>query len=195
MVRTLQEARPYLDRIGRRAAQHPSLRYKHTHLVRLADVDLDANKDLQAQLKIQSFPTLLLFKNGVAINFGGSRNKEFMNSWLGKKIQEPIILIQQARLASLETDGNVNIILHGDADTPQYNSLLAIAKADDYNSKSFPHSVYYRVEDSPKPQGSVEIFRPFGAPDLLEKIDYNLRPWINLNDRPLVFDYDDRTTK
>jgi thioredoxin-like negative regulator of GroEL len=102
--------------------------------VRLAEVDLDAHKDLQTQLKIQSFPTLLLFKNGVAINFGGSRNKEFMTSWLGKKIQEPIIRIDQARLATLETDGNVNIVLHGAADTPQYNALLAIAKADDYNS-------------------------------------------------------------
>lgn len=26
-------------------------------------------------------------------------------------------------------------------------------------------------------------------------MDYNLRSWINLNDRPLVLDYDDRTTK
>jgi hypothetical protein len=41
----------------------------------------------------------------------------------------------------------------------------------------------------------VEIFRPFGAPVLVEKVDYSLRPWINLNDRPLVFDYSDRTTK
>jgi thioredoxin-like negative regulator of GroEL len=103
--------------------------------VRLADIDLDANKELQAQLKIQGFPTLMLFKNGVAINFGGSRTKEFMTSWLGKKIQDPIIRIEQARLASLETDGNVNIVLHGAADTPQYNAVLAIAKADDYNSK------------------------------------------------------------
>lgn len=101
-------------------------------------MDLDANKDLQTQLKIQSFPTLLLFKNGVAINFGGARSKEFMTSWLGKKIQEPIIRIDQARLATLETDGNVNIILHGAEGTPQYNALLAIAKADDYNSKSLP---------------------------------------------------------
>lgn len=116
--------------------------------VRLAEVDLEAHKDLQTQLKIQSFPTLLLFKNGVAINFGGSRNKEFMTSWLGKKIQEPIIRIDQARLAALETDGNVNIVLHGAADTPQYNVLLAIAKTDDYN-------MYYRVEGTSKPQGSV----------------------------------------
>lgn len=106
--------------------------------MRLAEVDLDAHKDLQTQLKIQGFPTLLLFKNGVAINFGGSRNKEFMTNWLGKKIQEPIIRIDQARLATLETDGNVNIVLHGAADTPQYNALLAIAKTDDYNSKSLP---------------------------------------------------------
>ncbi len=55
--------------------------------------------------------------------------------------------------------------------------------------------MYYRVEGSSRPEGSVEIFRPFGAPVLLEKVDYALRPWINLNDRPLVFDYSDRTTK
>jgi hypothetical protein len=51
------------------------------------------------------------------------------------------------------------------------------------------------VEGASKPEGSVEIFRPFGAPVLLEKVDYSLRAWINLNDRPLVFDYSDRTTK
>ena len=102
----------------------------------MAKVDLEANKDLQGQLKIQSFPTLLLFKNGVPINFGGSRTKEFMTSWLGKKVQEPIIPIDEKRLALLETDGNVNIVFYGEANTPQYNTLLGIAKADDYNSNS-----------------------------------------------------------
>lgn len=55
--------------------------------------------------------------------------------------------------------------------------------------------MYYRVEPTSQPEGSVQIFRPFAAPLLLEKVDYGLRSWINLNDRPLVFDYDDRTTK
>jgi protein disulfide-isomerase A1 len=100
-------------------------------------VDLDANKNLQTQLKIQSFPTLLFFKNGVPINFGGSRSKQFMTSWLAKKIQEPIVTIPQSRLPSLETDGNVNIVFYGDAESPQYNTILSLAKNDDYNSMLF----------------------------------------------------------
>lgn len=57
-----------------------------------------------------------------------------MTSWLAKKIQEPIVTIDEKRLPELETDGYVNIVFYGDANTPQYNSLLSIAKVDDYNS-------------------------------------------------------------
>lgn len=44
-------------------------------------------------MKIQSYPTLIFFKNGVPINFGGARTKEFMTQWLAKKSQDPIITI------------------------------------------------------------------------------------------------------
>jgi hypothetical protein len=161
----------------------------------LAEADLDANKALQGQLRVQSYPTLLLFKNGVQISFGGARNKEFMTSWLIKKVQDPIIAISEKQLPTLETDGNVNIVLYGKQDTPQFTALLAIAKNDDYNSNPSLTPVYYRVESSAKAEGSAQIFRPFGAPVSLEKVDVNVRSWINLNDRPLVYDYDDRTTK
>ena len=105
--------------------------------MRLAEIDLDTSKDLQTQLKIQSYPTLLFFKNGVPINFGASRSKEFMTSWLAKKIHEPIVTIPQSRLPSLQNDGNVNIVFYGDAESQQYNALLSLAKNDDYNSIIF----------------------------------------------------------
>ena len=105
--------------------------------MRLAEIDLETSKDLQTQLKIQSYPTLLFFKNGVPINFGGSRTKQFMTSWLAKKIQEPIVIIPQSTLPSLENDGNVNIVFYGHAESQQYNVLLSLAKNDDYNSIIF----------------------------------------------------------
>lgn len=108
------------------------------HSVRLAKIDLDENKALQAQLKIQSFPTLIFFKDGVPINFGGSRTKDFMLQWLSKKVQEPIIAVEEARLEALQTDGNVNIVFFGDLKSPQAATLLNIAKNDDYNSTSIP---------------------------------------------------------
>lgn len=55
--------------------------------------------------------------------------------------------------------------------------------------------MYYRVESSSRPRGSVEIYRPFGEPVRNEVVDYNIKSWISLYDRPFVYDYDDRTSK
>lgn len=57
------------------------------------------------------------------------------------------------------------------------------------------YSVYYRVQDSSRPQGSVEIYRPFGDAVRNDVVDYNIKSWISLYDRPFVYDYDDRTSK
>lgn len=54
-------------------------------------MDLDANKNIGTQYKINSYPTLIYFKNGNPIKFGGSRNKEFMTFWLNKKTLPPIV--------------------------------------------------------------------------------------------------------
>jgi hypothetical protein len=58
-----------------------------------------------------------------------------MGEWLKKKILDPIIATNLDNLASIETDGKVNIVFFGDVDSPQGKILLNIAKVDDYNSK------------------------------------------------------------
>ena len=59
-----------------------------------------------------------------------------MIQWLSKKVQDPIIPIDEARVASFQTDSNVNIVFYGDINSPQGTILLNFAKTDDYNSTS-----------------------------------------------------------
>jgi thioredoxin-like negative regulator of GroEL len=103
--------------------------------VQLAKMDLDANKNIGGQYRINSYPTLIYFKRGNPIKFGGSRNKEFMTFWLNKKIQPPIIpLDSNDQLVDLETNGHVNIVYYGDITSPKASILTKIAAQDDYNS-------------------------------------------------------------
>jgi hypothetical protein len=91
---------------------------------------------LQAQLKIGSFPTLLFYKNAIPSTFNLDRSKEVMGEWLKKKMLDPIIATDLDNLASIETDGKVNIVFFGDLNSNQGKILLNLAKVDDYNSKS-----------------------------------------------------------
>lgn len=109
-----------------------------------------------------------------------------MGEWLKKKILDPIIATNLDNLASIETDGKVNIVFFGDVDSPQGKILLNIAKVDDYN-------MYYSISSSDRTAGSVEMYRPFGQTVKLEKVDHSIKAWINLYDRPFVYAFDDRT--
>lgn len=59
-----------------------------------------------------------------------------MGEWLKKKMLDPIIATDLDNLASIETDGKVNIVFFGDLNSNQGKILLNLAKVDDYNSKS-----------------------------------------------------------
>lgn len=53
--------------------------------------------------------------------------------------------------------------------------------------------MYYNIRTPEKAVGSLEIFRPFGQTVKLDVVDYNVKSWINLYDRPIVYVFDDRT--
>ena len=54
--------------------------------------------------------------------------------------------------------------------------------------------VYYAVSGSSRTPNSVEIIRPFGQTIRRDVVDYNIRNWINLYDRPFVYSFDDRAS-
>ena len=62
-------------------------------LVKFAKIDLEANNKTQIKYRVQGYPTLMYFKNGVATTFKGARTKEFMTFWLMKKSQNTIISV------------------------------------------------------------------------------------------------------
>lgn len=136
MVWTLQKAQPHLHRARKLAQSHQPRQYSQNYSVKLAEVDLEESKELQSQLRIGSFPTLLFYKNAVSSKFGGDRSKQVMSEWLKKKILDPIIATNVDNLANIETDGKVNIVFFGDVDSTQGKILLNLAKVDDYNSKN-----------------------------------------------------------
>lgn len=93
------------------------------------------------------------------VTFGGSRTKDFMLQWLSKKVQEPIIAVQEDRLPALQADGNVNIVFFGDLKSAQAAALLNIAKNDDYNST---HSPTECTTASRNPRGPMGQWRCTG---------------------------------
>lgn len=54
--------------------------------------------------------------------------------------------------------------------------------------------MYYHVADSGKQKDTVEIFRPFAKSIQNNVIDGNIKNWIALFDRPLVYPFDDRSS-
>lgn len=79
---------------------------------------------------------MTFLKNSERINFGGAREKDFMNFWLNKKVQDTVILVDVDKLPELETNGNVNIVFYGDIHSPQGTNIINVAKTDDYNSNN-----------------------------------------------------------
>jgi hypothetical protein len=58
--------------------------------------------------------------------------------------------------------------------------------------RNFPKIAYY-VAQVGKPEGSVEIFRPFDQPATYERADASVDAWIKANERPIVVPFDERT--
>ena len=112
-------------------------------------MDLDENKQIGSKYGVNSYPTLIYFKRGTPIKFGGSRTKEFMTFWLKKKTLPTIVPIEEEQLNGLQSDGNINIVFYGDLSSPKATILTKVAAADDYNSiqssikciTNFPHQV------------------------------------------------------
>ena len=63
--------------------------------------------------------------------------------------------------------------------------MEALGTADDYNT-------YYVVSGSDKPEGTVEIHRPFGDSQSTVASD-SLKDWIQKHERPTVYPFDERT--
>ena len=102
--------------------------------MQIAKIDVEANKEVGSTYNVQGYPTLIYFKNGNPIKFGGSRTLDFMIFWIGKKTLPPIIPIEEDRLTDLETDGKVNIVFYGDLASDKGSLLTKVAAADDFNS-------------------------------------------------------------
>jgi len=58
--------------------------------------------------------------------------------------------------------------------------------------RNFSNSAYY-VAQVGKPEGSVEIIRPFDSVATYEKADSKLEAWVRSNERPVVVPFDERT--
>jgi len=60
-----------------------------------------------------------------------------MEFWITKKINDPVIALDQSKLSTLESDGHINIVFYGDINSPEGTILNNIAKTDDFNGTSF----------------------------------------------------------
>ena len=82
-------------------------------MVVLAKVDAtdDASKDLAAQFKIESFPTLKFFKNGDTgkpVDYVGERDKDSIVAWIKKRMGDASKIVDSAEaLVGSDADGSV----------------------------------------------------------------------------------------
>ena len=83
-------------------------------------------------------------------------------NWLLKKTRDPLVPIDQAAYEKLQSDDKVSIVFHGDASSAEGQIISKLAVADDFNSKKIYNLAYY-VAQVGKPEGSVEILRPFDS--------------------------------
>ena len=111
---------------------------------------------------------------------------------MNKKTRDPLVPVTQAEYEKLQTEEKVSIVFHGDAKSAQGEIVSKLAVADDYNSNTLFNSAYY-VAQVGKPEGSVEIFRPFDSVATYEQADAKLEAWIRANERPVVVPFDERT--
>ena len=57
--------------------------------IKLAKVDAQANRKLGDQFKVQGYPTLKYFRQGIAIEYKGGRQHESIVEWVEKRAQPP----------------------------------------------------------------------------------------------------------
>ena len=62
----------------------------HFYEVKLAKVDATVEKNVATKYSIQGFPTLIYFTKGQPLNFDGARTKDFMITWLKKRISDSV---------------------------------------------------------------------------------------------------------
>lgn len=96
-----------------------------------------------------------------------------------------MVPVDQAAYEKLQTEDKVSIVFHGDASSDEGKIVAKLAVADDYNT--------YYVAQVGKPEGSVEIIRPFDSVATYEKADSKLEAWVRSNERPVVVPFDERT--
>ena len=59
--------------------------------IKLAKVDAQANRKLGDQFKVQGYPTLKYFRQGIAIEYKGGRQHESIVEWVEKRAEPPAV--------------------------------------------------------------------------------------------------------
>ena len=89
-VRTLPKALANLWGSCKRTKIRKFNWYLYFYIVKLAKIDATVEKNVAGKYSIQGFPTLLYFNQGQPMDFDGARTKEFIISWLKKRISDPV---------------------------------------------------------------------------------------------------------
>jgi len=97
--------------------------------IRLAKVDATVEKELGEKAGVRGYPTLKLYKNGDAMDYGGGRDTDGIIAWLKKKTGPPAKLLSAVEevTAFSESGDNVVVGFFKDAESAEAKEFLKAA--------------------------------------------------------------------
>jgi len=117
------------------------------------------NKDLEKRFQIHTYPTLIWFVDGKAVEYTGGRTKDTIIQWINKRSGQSSRELQCDEIAPTTSLEKLNLVFFGDFQGSLYKTFLDIAKVNEkYN---FFHASGDCARENGGKHNSVSIFRSF----------------------------------
>ncbi|XP_039256695.1 protein disulfide-isomerase 2-like isoform X2 [Styela clava] len=163
---------------------------------KLGKVDATVEKTLAEKYKVQGYPTLKFFKNGVPLEYQGGRTADEIVTWLEKKTGPPSRELKtKEELEKFQGDNDVCVVAFF-PDAESSNSKVYIEVADGMDDVSFAHISDAAVaKEAGIGENKIVVFRKFE--DEEPKMEYegsgteadSVRDFIKGNQLPLVSEF------
>jgi len=163
--------------------------------IKLGKLDATIHSEVSTNYEVRGYPTLKLFKDGKAAEYGGGRDSSSIVAWLRKRAGPAAKELKTAdELKEFQDSAEVVIVGHfksADDAKPYFEVASAV---DDV-----PFALVYDsgvAKESKLKENSVSMFKKFddGRVDYEDKLDVaKMKTWVQANRLPLVSEFSQDT--